>query len=91
MSSSTRPTSTRPSHSPLPRQLNTQTTILDSAHGRILCIADIRGRLSSLNDLAREANAKAIIHTGDFGFFGIFFHLFILIYSPIHHSSYRTK
>ncbi|TFY50474.1 hypothetical protein EVG20_g11496, partial [Dentipellis fragilis] len=37
--------------------------------GRILCIADIRGRLSALNDLAREANAKAIIHTGDFGIF----------------------
>ncbi|KAK7051354.1 hypothetical protein VNI00_004854 [Paramarasmius palmivorus] len=45
------------------------TTLLDSEHGRILCIADIRGHLSTLNDLAREANAAAIIHTGDFGFF----------------------
>ncbi|ESK87966.1 ser thr protein phosphatase [Moniliophthora roreri MCA 2997] len=45
------------------------TTVLDSEHGRILCIADIRGNLSSLNDLARDANAAAIIHTGDFGFF----------------------
>ncbi|KAF9004685.1 hypothetical protein BDQ17DRAFT_1354497 [Cyathus striatus] len=65
-------TSTRPPHSPLPRQqlqVNTQTKILDTVHGRILCIADIRGRLSALNDLARDANAKAIIHTGDFGFF----------------------
>ena len=68
-------TSTRPSISPLPRppqhHVNTQTKVLDTIHGRILCIADIRGRLSSLNDLAREANAKAIIHTGDFGFFGV--------------------
>lgn len=66
-------TSTHPAVSPRPpvlHQVNTQTKILDSVHGRILCIADIRGRLSALNDLAREANADAIIHTGDFGFFG---------------------
>lgn len=67
-------TSTRPGSSPFPRanqhQINTQTKVLDTTHGRILCIADIRGRLSALNDLARDANAKAIIHTGDFGFFG---------------------
>lgn len=68
-------TSTRPPVSPLPRSrpqdsVNTQTNLIDTAHGRILCVADIRGRLSALNDLAREANAKAIIHTGDFGFFG---------------------
>ncbi|KAL1747796.1 hypothetical protein HDZ31DRAFT_31203 [Schizophyllum fasciatum] len=64
-------TSTRPGASPLPRpyQVNTQTKVLDTQHGRILCIADIRGRLSALNDLAREANAHAVIHTGDFGFF----------------------
>ncbi|KAF5321479.1 hypothetical protein D9619_001120 [Psilocybe cf. subviscida] len=56
--------------SPLPRPaVNTQTKVLDTHHGRILCIADIRGRLSALNDLARDVNAKAIIHTGDFGFF----------------------
>ncbi|KAI9457631.1 hypothetical protein BJY52DRAFT_1204537 [Lactarius psammicola] len=48
---------------------STLTKFIDTVHGRILCIADIRGRLSFLNDLAREANAKAIIHTGDFGFF----------------------
>jgi hypothetical protein len=60
--------------SPLPRPaVNTQTKVLDTHHGRILCIADIRGRLSALNDLARDVNAKAIIHTGDFGFFGAFF------------------
>ncbi|KAH9040600.1 hypothetical protein EDB84DRAFT_993213 [Lactarius hengduanensis] len=62
-------TSTRPGPSPRPYQVNTQTKLIDTVHGRILCIADVRGRLSSLNDLAREANAKAIIHTGDFGFF----------------------
>ena len=56
--------------------MNTQTKVLDTNHGRILCIADIRGRFSALNDLAREANAKAIIHTGDFGFYGIYLLLF---------------
>lgn len=73
MNTSSRPasSSTRPAVSPNSRpQVNTQTKVLDTTHGRILCIADIRGRLSGLNDLAREANVKAIIHTGDFGFFG---------------------
>lgn len=70
--------------SPLPRpQVNTQTKVLDTHHGRILCIADIRGRLSALNDLARDVNAKAIIHTGDFGFFGAFFSTSI----PLSYSS----
>ncbi|KAM6495516.1 Ser/Thr protein phosphatase [Amanita muscaria] len=54
--------------SPLNRHQH-HTKILDTSHGRILCIADIRGRLSALNDLARDAHAHAIIHTGDFGFF----------------------
>ncbi|EJD50739.1 hypothetical protein AURDEDRAFT_111933 [Auricularia subglabra TFB-10046 SS5] len=49
--------------------VNTQTVVIDSNAGRILAIADIRGKLSQLNELAQEANAKAIIHTGDFGFF----------------------
>ncbi|KAI0250535.1 hypothetical protein BJV78DRAFT_1218426 [Lactifluus subvellereus] len=62
-------TSTRPGPSPRPHQVNTQTKVIDTVHGRILCIADIRGHLSSLNDRAREVDAKAIIHTGDFGFF----------------------
>lgn len=64
--------SNRPTGSPAPRvqyQINTQTKVLDSVHGRILCIADIRGRISALNDMARDANAVAVIHTGDFGFF----------------------
>ncbi|KAF8590277.1 hypothetical protein K439DRAFT_1382276 [Ramaria rubella] len=63
----------RPGTSPLPRQIvppvNTQTKLLDTVAGRILCVADIRGRISGLNELAREADAKAVIHTGDFGFF----------------------
>lgn len=42
----------------------------DDKHGRILCLADVRGRLSTLNELALETGALAIIHTGDFGFFG---------------------
>ncbi|KAJ6534023.1 hypothetical protein DFH09DRAFT_993244 [Mycena vulgaris] len=89
--------SPRPAVSPLPR-VNTQTKVLDTAHGRILCIADIRGRLSALNDLAREANAHAIIHTGDFGFFEAnsldrindktLRHL--TMYSPLISSSQRT-
>ena len=81
MQTASRPasTSTRSGPSPLPRPylVNTQTKILDSVHGRILCIADIRGRHSALNDIAREANAKAIIHTGDFGFFGMHLLLFL--------------
>ncbi|CCH40724.1 hypothetical protein BN7_258 [Wickerhamomyces ciferrii] len=36
---------------------------------RILCIAEIRGNLSLLNDLAENFNADLIIHTGSFGFF----------------------
>ncbi|ETW84408.1 hypothetical protein HETIRDRAFT_312099, partial [Heterobasidion irregulare TC 32-1] len=72
-SSSSRPALTpAPAPAPASRPLhtvNTQTHTIDSVHGRILCIADIRGRLSALNDLARDANAKAIIHTGDFGIF----------------------
>ncbi len=38
--------------------------------GKILCLADVRGHLSNLNELAQENDAVAIIHTGDFGFFG---------------------
>lgn len=76
-SSRTPTSSARPGTSPLPgstsTQVNTQTKVIDTVSGRILCIADVRGRLSSLNDMAREANAKAIIHTGDFGFFGPLF------------------
>ena len=58
---------------PKPTQVNTQTKVIDAVHGRILCIADVRGRLSSLNDMAIEVGAKAIIHTGDFGFYGAYY------------------
>jgi hypothetical protein len=56
--------------------VNTQTKVLDTTQGRLLCIADIRGNISHLNTLAAEANAQAIIHTGDFGFIGknVLFH-----------------
>lgn len=35
----------------------------------MLCIADVRGNLRSLNELAKQARADYIIHTGDFGFY----------------------
>ncbi|CCJ28733.1 unnamed protein product, partial [Pneumocystis jirovecii] len=35
---------------------------------RILCVADIRGNISFLNELSKKVNAQYIIHTGDFGF-----------------------
>ncbi|KAF9025511.1 hypothetical protein BDZ89DRAFT_1182464 [Hymenopellis radicata] len=43
-------------------------TVAERTAARTLCIADIRGRISALNDLACEIQAIAIIHTGDFGF-----------------------
>ncbi|KAI3335556.1 hypothetical protein F4824DRAFT_148164 [Ustulina deusta] len=49
--------------------LPNQGRILQHGPIRVLCIADVRGNLSSLNDLARQARADHIIHTGDFGFY----------------------
>ncbi|KAL2174572.1 uncharacterized protein P884DRAFT_302446 [Thermothelomyces heterothallicus CBS 202.75] len=43
--------------------------IIQTGPIRILCIADVRGNLRSLNELARSARADYIIHTGDFGFY----------------------
>ncbi|KAJ5363486.1 uncharacterized protein N7496_009199 [Penicillium cataractarum] len=43
--------------------------MIQSGPTRILCIADVRGNLKSLNDLAKQARADHIIHTGDFGFY----------------------
>ncbi|KAH9808656.1 hypothetical protein DFH28DRAFT_1068366 [Melampsora americana] len=43
--------------------------LINSEHGRILCIADLRGRISQINQLANEFNAIAVIHSGDFGFY----------------------
>lgn len=45
------------------------TTMFTLLNGSILCLSNIRGRLSDINRLAAEKNVKAIIHCGDFGFF----------------------
>ncbi|KIW04416.1 uncharacterized protein PV09_04690 [Verruconis gallopava] len=49
--------------------LPNQGRIIQQGPIRVLCIADVRGNLRSLNELAREARASYIIHTGDFGFY----------------------
>ncbi|KAI9834069.1 MAG: hypothetical protein M1819_003354 [Sarea resinae] len=43
--------------------------IVQAGGVRVLCIADVRGNLRSLNELAKQARADHIIHTGDFGFY----------------------
>ncbi|KAF8862193.1 hypothetical protein BDZ45DRAFT_671243 [Acephala macrosclerotiorum] len=43
--------------------------IIQTGGVRVLCVADVRGNLRSLNDLAKQARADHIIHTGDFGFY----------------------
>ncbi|KAL1964734.1 hypothetical protein VTN77DRAFT_6601 [Rasamsonia byssochlamydoides] len=43
--------------------------IIQSGPVRVLCVADVRGNLKSLNELAKQARADYIIHTGDFGFY----------------------
>ncbi|KAN0087274.1 Protein of unknown function (DUF2433) domain containing protein [Elaphomyces granulatus] len=43
--------------------------IVQTGNVRVLCVADVRGNLRSLNDLAKQTNADHIIHTGDFGFY----------------------
>ncbi|KAK4190910.1 hypothetical protein QBC35DRAFT_402611 [Podospora australis] len=49
--------------------LPNQGRIIQTGPIRVLCIADVRGNLQSLNDLAKSARADYIIHTGDFGFY----------------------
>ncbi|KAF5018158.1 hypothetical protein F66182_9868 [Fusarium sp. NRRL 66182] len=49
--------------------LPNQGRILQTGPLRVLCIADVRGNLRSLNELAKQARADHIIHTGDFGFY----------------------
>ncbi|PLW05972.1 hypothetical protein PCANC_26959 [Puccinia coronata f. sp. avenae] len=49
--------------------LSNRCDTLDSDHGRILCIADLRGALSQINRLAKQHNVIAVIHSGDFGFY----------------------
>jgi hypothetical protein len=49
--------------------LPNQGRVVQAGAIRLLCIADVRGNLRSLNDLAKQAKADHIIHTGDFGFY----------------------
>jgi hypothetical protein len=65
-------TSSRLGPSPAPARANPSLpkVIGRDNRGRVLCLADLRGRISNLNELAQEAGADAILHTGDFGFFG---------------------
>ncbi|ODV95942.1 hypothetical protein PACTADRAFT_16123 [Pachysolen tannophilus NRRL Y-2460] len=43
--------------------------LIDKNGLKILLIAEIRGELSKLNDLAKQYGSDIIIHTGNFGFF----------------------
>lgn len=43
--------------------------VIDGPEGRIVCVADIRGHIQRLNQVAAETRASAIVHTGDFGFY----------------------
>ncbi|EGC49389.1 serine/threonine protein phosphatase [Histoplasma capsulatum var. duboisii H88] len=43
--------------------------VIQTGGVRVLCVADVRGNLKSLNELAKQARADHIIHTGDFGFY----------------------
>ncbi|KAI1074192.1 hypothetical protein F5B20DRAFT_564500 [Whalleya microplaca] len=49
--------------------LPNQGRVIQNGPIRVLCIADVRGNLGSLNELALQARADHIIHTGDFGFY----------------------
>lgn len=49
--------------------LPNQGRVVQAGGARVLCIADVRGNLRSLNELAGSARADYIIHTGDFGFY----------------------
>lgn len=60
------PTGPVPGAAPL---LPNQGRVIQSGSARVLCIADVRGNLQSLNQLAADARANYIIHTGDFGFY----------------------
>jgi len=55
-------------HNPRPLDPN-QGRVQQIGHARVLCIADVRGNLRQLNELAHSAKADYIIHTGDFGFY----------------------
>ncbi|WFD42752.1 hypothetical protein MPSI1_001401 [Malassezia psittaci] len=44
-------------------------SVLHGSYGRIVFVSDIRGNVRLLNQIASETKARAIVHTGDFGFF----------------------
>lgn len=48
---------------------NTRIDTFELGNARILCISDLRGHFSRLNELASLHNAQAVIHTGDFGLY----------------------
>ncbi|KAG0220831.1 hypothetical protein B0O80DRAFT_35454 [Mortierella sp. GBAus27b] len=49
-------------NSPTPQTINTPA-------GKVLCVADLRGNISHLNELVDQTGARLIIHCGDFGFY----------------------
>ncbi|KAF3904041.1 hypothetical protein AA313_de0209322 [Arthrobotrys entomopaga] len=54
---------------PVPVVLPPSIVPVPKSNIRILCVADVRGDLLSLNELAKKTNADIILHTGDFGFY----------------------
>ncbi|KAF2124072.1 hypothetical protein P153DRAFT_391107 [Dothidotthia symphoricarpi CBS 119687] len=62
------PTPSGPAPGAVPLLPN-QGRVIQQGSIRVLCIADVRGNLQSLNQLAADARANYIIHTGDFGFY----------------------
>ncbi|KAH8887553.1 hypothetical protein GQ53DRAFT_284811 [Thozetella sp. PMI_491] len=66
------PNGAAPHQGPVPGAvplLPNQGRVLQTGAIRVLCIADVRGNLKSLNELAKQARADYIVHTGDFGFY----------------------
>ncbi|BGP23747.1 ser/Thr protein phosphatase family protein [Rhodotorula toruloides] len=58
-----------PSRQALVDSMTSRLDVINTEAGRILCVADVRGAISTLNALAAEHSAVAIIHSGDFGFY----------------------
>lgn len=48
--------------------LKQNVSVLQLQGARILCVADARGNLSQLNELAEKQKATCVIHIGTFGF-----------------------
>ncbi|KAK9768935.1 hypothetical protein K7432_000061 [Basidiobolus ranarum] len=48
---------------------NKNVRVFDTQAGRLLCIANIRGNFSYLNQLAKRYEAVAVLHCGEFGFY----------------------